>query len=123
MAKFFIATGGFGAFLGVGFGAFGAHALRDRLSEQMLAVWQTGVLYQLIHALGLILIGVLIHLYSGIGSLKLAGWLLVSGIILFSGSLYLLALFEIRQFGMITPIGGLAFLVGWLVLVIGMIKQ
>lgn len=123
MDKLFIAIGSFAAFIGVGFGAFGAHGLRDRLSDQMMAVWQTGVQYQMIHALGLILIGILIHLYSGIGSLKLVGWLFFAGIILFSGSLYLLAIFEIRKLGMITPIGGLAFLAGWLILVIGMIKQ
>lgn len=123
MDKLFIAIGSFTAFIGVGFGAFGAHGLRDRLSDQMMVVWQTGVHYQMIHALGLILIGILIHLYSGIGSLKLVGWLFVGGIILFSGSLYLLAIFEIRKLGMITPIGGLAFLAGWLVLIISMVKQ
>ncbi len=128
MDKIFIAIGGFAAFLGVGLGAFGAHGLRERLSEQMQAVWHTGVNYHLIHALGLILVGILIHLFSGhnsagIGSLKLAGWLFLCGIILFSGSLYLLAIFEIRKLGMITPIGGLAFLAGWLILAQGMIRQ
>lgn len=123
MDKLFIAIGSFAAFIGVGLGAFGAHGLRDRVSEQMLAVWQTGVHYHLIHALALILIGILIHLYSGITSLKLAGWLFLIGIILFSGSLYLLAVLEIRKLGIITPFGGAAFLAGWLILVIGMIKQ
>ncbi len=128
MDKLFIAIGSFAAFIGVGLGAIGAHGLRDRLSEQMLAVWHTGVQYHMIHALGLILIGILIHIYSGfgssgIGSIKLAGWLFLLGIILFSGSLYLLAILEIRKLGIITPLGGLAFLGGWLVLAIGMIRQ
>jgi len=123
MDKTFIAIGSFAAFIGVGLGAFGAHGLRDRLSEQMLAVWHTGVQYHMIHALGLIFVGVLIHLFSGVGSLKWVGWLFFLGIILFSGSLYLLAFFEMRKLGMITPLGGLAFLAGWLVLAIGMIRQ
>ncbi len=123
MDKIFIAIGSFAAFLGVGLGAFGAHGLRDRLSDQMMTVWHTGVQYHLTHALGLILVGILIHLYPGTGSLKLVGWLFLLGIILFSGSLYLLAILEIRKLGMITPIGGLAFLAGWLILATGMIRQ
>ncbi len=123
MDKLFITIGSFAAFVGVALGAFGAHGLRDRLSEQMMVVWHTGIQYHMIHALGLLLIGILIHLYSGIGSLKLAGWLFLVGIILFSGSLYLLAVLEIRKLGMITPIGGVAFLAGWLVLATGMIRQ
>lgn len=126
--KLFIAMGSFTAFIGVGLGAFGAHGLRGRLSEQMLAVWHTGIFYHMIHALGLILVGILIHLYSspgsaGMSSLKLAGWLFLTGIILFSGSLYLLSGLDIRKLGMITPIGGLAFLAGWLIVVITMIRQ
>ncbi len=123
MDKLFISIGSFAAFISVGLGAFGAHALRDRLSEQMLSVWQTGVQYHLIHAIAMVLVGVLINLYSGIGSLKYAGWLFLLGIILFSGSLYLLAVLEVRKLGMITPLGGLAFLAGWLVIVIGMVRQ
>ncbi len=123
MDKIFITIGSFAAFIGVGLGAFAAHGLRSRLSEQMLTVWKTGVDYQMMHALGLILVGILTHLYSDIASLKFAGWLFLLGIILFSGSLYLLAFFEIRKLGMITPFGGLAFLAGWLVLAIGMMRQ
>jgi len=128
MDKLFIAMGSFAAFIGVGLGAFGAHGLRNRLSEQMLAVWKTGVDYQMIHALGLILVGILIYLYTshgatGMALLKFAGWLFLLGIFLFSGSLYLLAILEIHKIGMITPFGGLAFLAGWLALAIGIIRQ
>ena len=123
MDKLFIAIGSFAAFIGVGLGAFGAHGLKNRLSDQMMAVWHTGVNYHLIHAVALILVGILIHLYSSMGLLKLVGWMFLLGIILFSGSLYLLAIFEIRKLGMITPLGGLAFLTGWLILAITMVKQ
>jgi len=123
MDKLYIAMGSFAAFIGVGLGAFGAHGLRDRLSDHMLATWQTGVNYHLVHALGLILVGVILHLFQGTGSLKLVGWLFLTGIILFSGSLYLLAITGISKLGMITPFGGLAFLAGWLVLAMSMIKQ
>jgi uncharacterized membrane protein YgdD (TMEM256/DUF423 family) len=114
MAKYFILSGSIAAFLGVALGAFGAHGLREQLSEKMMAVWQTGVQYHLIHAVALILVGILFHLFSGTGALKWAGYLFVLGIILFSGSLYLLAVLEIRKLGMITPLGGLSFLAGWL---------
>lgn len=114
MAKFFILSGSIAAFLGVALGAFGAHGLREQLSEKMMAVWQTGVQYHLIHALALILVGVLIHLFSGTSALKWAGYLFLLGIILFSGSLYLLAVLELRKLGMITPVGGIMFLAGWL---------
>lgn len=123
MTKLFIVLGSASAFLGVALGAFGAHGLRDQLSERMMSVWQTGVQYHLIHALALVLIGVLIQFFSGTSALKWAGYLFFIGIILFSGSLYLLATLEIRKLGMITPVGGLAFLAGWLCLFIAAIKH
>ncbi len=123
MDRLFISLGACSAFLAVGLGAFGAHALRGRLDEHMLAVWHTAVQYHLIHSVGLMLTGILVHLFSETGLLKLAGWLFALGIFLFSGSLYLLAIFEIRKLGMVTPLGGLAFLGGWLVLTLGMIRQ
>ena len=102
---------------GVALGAFGAHVLQLRLSPDMLAVFDTGVRYHLYHALALLGTA----LTAGRLESRLpaaAGWLFVSGILLFSGSLYLLAFTGIRTFGVITPIGGLAFLLGWTCLAI-----
>jgi uncharacterized membrane protein YgdD (TMEM256/DUF423 family) len=107
--------------LGVALGAFGAHALRERLSADMLQVFQTGVTYQLFHALALLAVGILLARFSADGSawLTAAGWLFVAGSVLFSGSLYALSLSGTTWFGAITPLGGVAFLLGWLALAIG----
>ncbi len=100
--------------LAVAFGAFGAHALKARLSADMLAIWHTAVLYHMVHALGCIAIGILIPRYSQQSNkIALAGGLMLIGILVFSGSLYLLALTEQRWLGAITPIGGVAFLLAW----------
>ncbi|MDD5302521.1 MAG: DUF423 domain-containing protein [Elusimicrobia bacterium] len=96
-------------FLAVGLGAFGAHALKARLSPEMLAIFETGVRYQAYHALALLLLAALR------GPSK-AGWCFTAGIVLFSGSLYLLALTGARKWGAVTPIGGVLFLIGWLIL-------
>jgi len=104
---FFAALFGFFA---VAFGAFGAHVLRSRLHADLLTTFETGVRYQMYHALA---IPLAVWLSS-----PLSGWLFFSGILLFSGSLYLLALTGIRPIGILTPIGGLLFLVGWLTLAI-----
>jgi uncharacterized membrane protein YgdD (TMEM256/DUF423 family) len=121
MDRLFITLGAASGFLGVALGAFGAHALRDRLSAAMLQTFQTGVSYQMYHALALLAVGVLLGRFSIDGSswLSGAGWLFVAGTILFSGSLYLLALSGTTWLGAITPIGGVAFLLGWLALAIG----
>ena len=103
-------------FLAVGCGAFGAHALRGRLAPDMAAVWQTAVQYHAWHALGLLAIGLLLLHWPERSLLAIAAWLLVAGIVLFSGSLYAMALSGVRGLGAITPIGGVAFLAGWLVL-------
>ncbi|WP_127505521.1 DUF423 domain-containing protein [Paenibacillus humicus] len=108
----FIGLGAAAMFIGVALGAFGAHALKRKLSEDKLAVYQTGVLYQLVHGIGLLLIGVAGY-FSDSDLLAAAGWLLAAGILLFSGSLYALSLSGIRKLGIVTPIGGLAFLAGW----------
>lgn len=100
-------------FLGVGLGAFGAHALKQRLTAEMLAVFQTGVLYHFIHALALLAVGILITARGGGWAFDVAGWAFTAGIIVFSGSLYALALSDVRVLGAITPLGGVAFLVGW----------
>jgi len=99
-------------FLGVALGAFGAHGLKDQLSLEMKAVYQTAVLYHMIHGLGILLVGSLL-LYRPMGHLNTAGWLFSIGILLFSGSLYALSITGISRLGAITPLGGLAFLAGW----------
>ena len=103
-------------FVAVGCGAFGAHALRARLAPDMLAVWQTAGQYHAWHALGLLAIGLLLLHGPERSLLGVAAWLLVAGIVLFSGSLYAMALTDIRGLGAITPFGGVAFLAGWVVL-------
>jgi uncharacterized membrane protein YgdD (TMEM256/DUF423 family) len=116
--KTFLLLGSMSAFFGVTLGAFGAHGLKARVSPEMLTVWETGVLYHLIHALGLILVGILCHLMPDVVLVRNAGWSILIGTILFSGSLYLLVLTDTKPLGMITPLGGVAFLVGWLLLAI-----
>src|ERR1051325_4337473 len=111
MDRTFLLIGALAGFLAVAFGAFGAHALRERLSSEMLAVFETGVRYQMYHALALLLVSAMMP--------RMGGWLVVAGgslfafgILLFSGSLYLLALTGVTMFGAITPIGGVALLAG-----------
>lgn len=112
--KTFILMGAVAMALGVMLGAFGAHGLKNRLAPDLLAVYHTGVQYHLYHALGLLLVGVLIQQFPAIGGLRTGGWLLLAGILIFSGSLYVLAISGIRWLGAITPIGGTAFIAGWL---------
>ncbi len=119
MANLFLFLGGINAFLAVALGAFGAHALKSKLSEKMLNAFETGVHYHLIHAIALIVIAILIKSASGSSTLPIwSGWLIMSGIVLFSGSLYALSLSGITKLGIITPFGGLAFLAGWLIIAI-----
>ena len=103
-------------FLAVALGAFGAHALRSRLSADMTGVWQTAVQYHAWHALALFGLGLLMLHWPERADLGVAAWLLLAGIVLFSGSLYALALSGVRGLGAVTPIGGVAFLAGWAVL-------
>jgi uncharacterized membrane protein YgdD (TMEM256/DUF423 family) len=112
MDRTFLLIGALAGFTGVTLGAFGAHALRSRLSPEMLVVFETGVRYQMYHALAIIATGLIAARLSGwlIGA---AGWLFTAGIVLFSGSLYLLAFTGVTVLGAITPIGGVAFLLGW----------
>ena len=107
--------------LGVVFGAFGAHALAGRLSTEMLAVFDTGVRYHFIHALGLLAVAWAASRWPS-GLVGAAGWLFVVGIVIFSGSLYLLALTGARWLGAITPIGGLCMIAGWAALAIGALR-
>jgi len=103
-------------FVAVALGAFGAHALKGRLTQGMTVVWQTAVQYHAWHALALLATGILLLQWPGRGLLGIAAWLFVAGIVLFSGSLYVLALTDVRWLGAITPLGGIAFLAGWIVL-------
>ena len=112
--KTFIIIGAIAMAVGVILGAFGAHGLKNKLTPDLLAVYQTGVEYHLYHALGLILVGVLINQFPQVSGLHTGGWLLLAGILIFSGSLYVLAISGVRWLGAITPIGGTAFIAGWL---------
>ena len=103
-------------FLAVALGAFGAHALKSRLSPEMANVWQTAVTYHAWHGLALLATGLVMLHWPERAGLGLAGWLFVAGIVLFSGSLYVMALTGVRGLGAVTPIGGVAFLAGWAVL-------
>ncbi len=115
MDRVFFGLGALSALVSVAAGAFGAHALRLRLTPEYLAVFETASRYQMYHALGLLAVAWAITRWPG--SLQLwAGWLFVSGTVLFSGSLYILALTEARWWGAVTPLGGVAFLAGWLCL-------
>ena len=116
--KLFIILGSLNALIGVALGAFGAHGLKTKVAPEMLTVWNTAVQYHLIHALGLLLIGILFHLMPNAPLIKTAGWAILLGIVLFSGSLYALVLTGTKPLGIITPIGGVAFLVGWLLIAI-----
>jgi uncharacterized membrane protein YgdD (TMEM256/DUF423 family) len=109
---------GIAGFLGVALGAFGAHALKMRVSPEMLAVFETGVRYQMYHVFAIIAAAWAGARWPG-RLFTIAGWLFLAGIVIFSGSLYLLALTEVRALGAITPLGGLAFLGGWLCLTLG----
>ena len=112
MERRFFALGAMLAMIGVAAGAFGAHALKSRLTPDMLAVFEVGVRYQLVHALALLAVAWAMTRWPGRAALY-AGALFIAGIVLFSGSLYLLALTGERSLGAITPFGGVAFLAGW----------
>ncbi len=112
-ARLFLALGALCALAAVVLGAFGAHALKSRLSPDMLAVYHTGVMYHFIHALGLLLVGLaFFHLPDGY-ALRASGWFFAAGIVLFSGSLYVLAVSGEKWLGAVAPVGGTAFILGW----------
>lgn len=101
---------------GVALGAFGAHGLKQTLSPESKQIYNTAVLYHLVHGLGLLAVGWLASIKPAEPLVRYAGWSFVIGIALFSGSLYLLSITGIKKLGMITPLGGLAFLIGWFLL-------
>ncbi len=122
--RFFIAVASISGFLAVALGAFGAHGLKNRLSADMLAVWQTAVQYHFWHTLALLGIGILLaqHSLPSTKWLTASGWLFTVGILLFSGSLYVLCLSGVRWLGAITPIGGSLWLIAWACLATAAIK-
>jgi uncharacterized membrane protein YgdD (TMEM256/DUF423 family) len=115
MDRAFLALGAFSAFAAVAAGAFGSHALRARLPPDLLATFEIGVRYHMYHALGLLAVSWAASRWPGPAT-HAAGWLFVAGTVLFSGSLYALALSGVRALGAVTPFGGVAFLGGWLLL-------
>ena len=119
--KTFAILGSLFALIGVGAGAFGAHAMADRLEPRMLEIWETGVRYQMYHALALFVAAWLYHQTESTVAL-VAGWSFASGILVFSGSLYLLVFTGVRTFGAITPVGGLALMAGWLCCMLAALK-
>lgn len=122
-AKLFILLGALAGAAGVVLGAFGAHALKARLAPDLLAVWQTAVQYHFWHALGLVAIGVIALSLPASAALKWSGWLMAAGLVLFSGSLYVLALSGARWLGAVTPFGGAAWIVAWVLLAVAVLKN
>jgi len=121
--KTFIVIGAVNAFLAVALGAFGAHGLADKLTPKYLDIWKTGVDYQMFHAAGLLIIGLLLGKEAASSLFTWSGWLMLLGIIFFSGSLYLLSVTKIGPLGAITPIGGVCFLAAWVLVVLGAVKH
>jgi uncharacterized membrane protein YgdD (TMEM256/DUF423 family) len=122
MMKLFIIIGAVNAFLAVALGAFGAHGLEGKVPAKYLETWQTGVTYQMFHAVGILIIGILLGNLPATSLLSWSGWLMLIGIILFSGSLYVLTLTQISVLGAITPLGGVSFLVAWVLLIIAAVR-
>ena len=121
MDRIFFALGALSALLGVAAGAFGAHALKARVTPDMLAVFEVGVRYQMYHAFALIACAWAVTKWPGT-LVNASGWLFVVGTIVFSGSLYALSLSGVRWLGAITPFGGLAFLAGWICLAVAALR-
>ncbi|AIY06419.1 hypothetical protein Plano_2454 [Planococcus sp. PAMC 21323] len=122
--KFFLIAGAVNALLSVAFGAFGAHLLEGRVADKYLDTWQTAVQYQMFHSIGLMVVAILMSssLLGSLGSLNWAGYLMLAGIVIFSGSLYVLSLTGIGILGAITPIGGVAFIAAWVMVIMAAVK-
>ena len=116
MERTFLLLASISGGLAVALGAFGAHALRGRLGPEQLETFKTGVNYQMSHALALLGVALVLPQWPNAGLVTLSGWLFVAGTLLFSGSLYLLTWTRVRAWGAVTPLGGVAFIAGWLVL-------
>jgi len=118
----FLFLGALNGFLSVALGAFGAHILEGKLSDHYFSTWQTGVQYQMYHALALLAVGLLMSKFPGSSLVSWSGWLFFAGIVLFSGSLYVLSLTGVKVLGAITPIGGVSFLIAWILLMVAASK-
>jgi uncharacterized membrane protein YgdD (TMEM256/DUF423 family) len=121
MERVFFGLGALSALIAVGAGAFGAHALRERIVPDMLAVFEVGARYHMYHALGLLAAAWAVGRWPG-GPAVTAGWLFLAGTVIFSGSLYLLAFTGQRWLGAVTPLGGLAFILGWAALALAALR-
>jgi uncharacterized membrane protein YgdD (TMEM256/DUF423 family) len=122
MTKLFLFLGSVNMFLVVIFGAFGAHGLKERLSPEMMAIYQTGIQYHFYHAIGLLIVGILSFFLQRSSLIQWSGLLMLAGIIIFPGSLYLLSITGLSWLGAITPVGGTAFVVAWFLLAIACLK-
>ena len=120
MLRTFIALGSLLGFLAVGLGAFATHALKNKLSPEYLTIFETGVRYQMYHALALLAVA-WVYTHFSHKLVFLSAWLFLSGSIIFSGSLYILALSGVKTWGAITPIGGVLLMLGWIFLAIGVL--
>lgn len=121
-ARVLAATGALSALLAVALGAFGTHALRGRLAPDLAEVYRTATQYHVYHSLGLIAVALLLDRLPAATPIRAGGWSILAGIVVFSGSLYLLALTGERWLGAITPLGGLAFLAGWALVAFGLLR-
>ncbi|MEB3750731.1 DUF423 domain-containing protein [Geobacillus sp. FSL W8-0032] len=114
--KTFVLLGALNAFLAVALGAFGAHGLEGKIPDRYLEIWKTAVQYQMFHAAGLLVVGLLLSKAPNVGLIGAAGWVMLAGIVLFSGSLYVLSVTQLKPLGAITPLGGIAFLIAWVMI-------
>lgn len=120
--KLFLILGVINGFLAVAFGAFGAHGLEGKISEKAIGIWEKAVTYQMFHTMALLVTGLLLAKFQS-GGILWAGWMFFVGIVLFSGSLYVYSTTGITAFALITPLGGVAFLAGWVLLGYTVIKH
>lgn len=123
MDRTFLGLGALLGMLGVIFGALGAHLVQANDSHRLFTIYETAVHYQFYHALGLMLIGISAAHLKARGWLRAAGWLMFAGVILFSGSLYMVTLFGFRPLAMLTPFGGTAFIVSWLLYFVAIVRS
>ncbi|MEV5116035.1 DUF423 domain-containing protein [Peribacillus frigoritolerans] len=119
--KLFVILGALNGFIAVALGAFGAHGLEGKIPDKYLETWQTAVQYQMFHAVGLLVLGLLAGKIDS-PLINWSGWLMLIGIILFSGSLFVLSVTQIKVLGAITPLGGVSFLVAWVLMIIAAYK-
>ena len=123
MPKFFLLMGAVNTFICIALGAFGAHGLKNVLTPEMLTIFHTGLQYHIYHALGLLFVGMLLLHFAKSRLMELAGWFMLLGIVLFSVSLYVMTLADVREIGMITPFGGLSYMLAWLILSVAIWKD